>query len=663
MRPWVAWTIAAKELRESLRDRRTLFLMVFLPILLYPALLLLVSQVAMVQAEQLEEQTSRVGYFGATVENPAVAALGTHPWIELRALSPTESLPSEVDVDAYVDLSNWRTPPDPALSQDAVVHFESVVEESRLAVDRIEEVLEAWADDELQRRLAEHDLAPAFANPSDHELVNHSDTSTQGGYVLGSLLPIIVIITVLMGAYYPAIDLTAGEKERGSIQTLFTAPISSLEIVGGKYVAVVGIATISGSANLISMARVVGQNLILSEELAEELDLTISVPVFGALLLNMFLMALLFSAVLLAVAVLARSFKEAQTYITPVYLICLVPAMIAQLPGFEYSPGLGLVPGVGAILLMKSLLLDGVAAEPMFLVGASTVVYTLAVLVVAARLFGQEQVIIGERGSFRIITPPSEIVPRPQPGPGEVLAWYCVAFVLLFYVGSNLQLWHPQLGLALTLWVVLLAPTVGLAVYLKLELRETFHLGRPSAVALVGALLLGVGAMFLVNAANGVIDRFILETPPELAEEMARFFPEPERAVDWVLLLLLVAVSPAICEEALFRGFILSGLRDRVPDWQVIVATGVMFGLFHLSVYRMFGTAVLGMAMAWIVLRTRSIWPAVVFHAVNNGLAVVLAYTVGEGLADDMPASFGVLLLAAGTATLGGWLVSRDARR
>lgn len=649
----VIWTIASKELREAFRDRRTLFLMVFLPVLLYPALVLLITQVASVQVEQLESRDSIVALVGATEAPRLAEALTATERLDVRrveeALDASALLdPRAFGADLLVDLRSGGPDPEaPYASRRVNAHFLSVSEESRQALDRVEAALQAWDRDELQARLLGASLPESFPQPLALGIENHATEQAQGGYLLGAILPMFIIVTVLLGAYYPAIDLTAGEKERGSIQTLFTAPIRTVDIVGGKYLAVVAIAMVSGLANLGSIVLVVGQGMRLAGDLSAEFDLSLTAPVVLALLWNIILIALFFSALLLSVAVLARSFKEAQTYISPVYLLCIVPAMIAQLPGFDYTPQLGIVPAVGTILLMKQILLEGVMLDALFYTTLSTLVWTGLALLAAASLFGREDVVFGERASLTLFPRRRDIKPSERPSLSFGVAWCAVGFVLLFYVGASLQTWSPQLGLALTLWGVLLAPTLGVAWFAKLEFRTTFALRWPTPTGWAATVLLAVSSLVVVNAVNGLIDQHVLPTPPELAEQMAAFFPRPDSALDWILLIALVGISPAVCEEAIFRGFLFSSLRDRVPTFVLIGGTALAFGLFHLSIYRLFGTAALGVVMGLLVWRTRSIYTSALFHAINNTLALVGAFALSPSDALELELPTWAIVLAA----------------
>lgn len=176
---------------------------------------------------------------------------------------------------------------------------------------------------------------------------------------------------------------------------------------------------------------------------------------------------------------------------------------------------------------------------------------------------------------------------RDRPSIGEAIGWYAIVFLLLYYVGATIQQFAPRPGLVVTLWGLVFAPTLLVARYLKVDFVETFHLRRPSARAMVAATLLGVSGVVVVNALNGAVSDLLLPQSGAFAEqfarEMERFFPPPDSIADAVVLILLVAVSPAICEEVLFRGFLLSSLRDRVSPAVAASVTALVATLGILS--------------------------------------------------------------------------------
>jgi ABC-2 type transport system permease protein/sodium transport system permease protein len=203
------------------------------------------------------------------------------------------------------------------------------------------------------------------------------------------LVPLILILMTITGAVYPAIDLTAGERERGTLEILMAAPVPRLSLLLAKYVAVVTVALLTALVNLASMALTLwlsrlGPRLFGVEGLSPLLLLEI--------FLLLLLFAAFFAAVLLALTSFARSFKEAQAYLIPLMLLALVPGVLSLVPDLPLSGPLVLVPLLNIVLLARDLLLGKAEALPAVLVVASTLVYALAAVVVAAAIFGAQAV-------------------------------------------------------------------------------------------------------------------------------------------------------------------------------------------------------------------------------------------------------------------------------
>ncbi|MDX9720036.1 MAG: ABC transporter permease subunit/CPBP intramembrane protease [Myxococcota bacterium] len=621
LRQHIIVVIARKELVESLRDRRTLFMMVVMPILLYAVLFSIVFEFASARKQKLESKRSVVAIEAARGDEGLLEALRAEPTLELR-FEAAGALGEDEGPELIVDFSSWGEDSAEGTHQ-LELRFVSIEDESKLARDRVEKVLRRWQEQELERRMSARGLPSSYWRPLEWTSKDDSDSSQRGGAILAALVPLLVVTTVLSGALYPAIDLTAGEKERGSIQTLFTAPISVLEIVFGKYIAVCAIALLSGTANVLSMALLFS---VSSLGPSAGVDLSFSIQTIVGLVVCILMIAFLVSAVVLGAAIMARNFKDAQNILTPLMFVFIIPGMIAQFPGVEMDPALALIPALNVTLLMKELFKQGLVIEHLFLVAASSLGYTALALVVAAQVFSQERVIVGERASLGLFLQ-RDAKPRLRPSVSEGLAWWVFAFVLLFYVGANLQRWNPQWGLLATLWGVLLVPTLLLTKVQKLNWRETFSLRRAGARGWLAALLLGLSAWSVVALVERAL-RQVLPMPELFVEQMSQFFPQPQGALDALWLLFLLALTPAVCEELLFRGYLFSSLRGRVPNWLLVVGTGLLFGVFHLSIYRILGTSLLGVLMALLVLRGGSIGLSMLFHFLNNGVALLLAFVL-----------------------------------
>ncbi|HEY6478297.1 MAG TPA: type II CAAX endopeptidase family protein, partial [Polyangia bacterium] len=249
----------------------------------------------------------------------------------------------------------------------------------------------------------------------------------------------------------------------------------------------------------------------------------------------------------------------------------------------------------------------------------------------------------------------------PDEGPtaGHALALYAIACVLLFFLFVPLQSWRLGPGLLISEWVGLGGLTWVYARGRGQTLGRVLRLRAPSASALAGAILIGASGWLVI----GLLAESILPAPKEVVESLRRAVAPPAGGRGLVATLFLMALSPAVCEEALFRGPILRGLRSRFSPLMAAILTGLLFGLFHLDAWRLLPTALLGMALSGIALASDSIVPAMTAHFVNNACLIVLA-RLGADDTTALPVRTKLLFgtLGAVVLALGGRLVARAAK-
>ncbi len=637
IRPRIILTIWKKELSETLRDRRTLFVMIVLPVLLYPMLIMGFTRLAEAESDAVMARASTVAVWGRLPDaleqtlasrerltirrdlgipdgmKPRPGGPGL-PRPELRVIERDDARPRDPDLPpATEEVPNavMTSARDLVAERrvDAVlvgwggggavsIYFDSVRDESSLARARLERALRLY-EDSLSRtgfEAAAHDVAPP---------------SRQAGRVIGAMLPIMLLTLCIMGGLYPAIDLTAGEKERGTMQTLMCAPVMPGEIIGGKFLAVWTLSLASAAANVVSLATTVTRTLPLNGA---------SIPVSSYVLTGLILIpvTLLTSALFLAIAVFARDYKEGQSFLTPVYFALAFPAMVTMLPTIELNAWTTFVPVVNIALLIKALLVGEARADLVFVTLAASGIYAALALSLAVRVFHREQVLLGGRESMRDLFGLERGASR-VPSPSLALVMYCVALVASFYGSLMLESRGFMVSLLVMQWGFFLLPVLLAAVLLRMDLRETFSLRVPRLLPLLAVAALGLTAW---TFASGVLLR--LAPPPEtlvrVLERMLRL--TDEGAPLWVIW-LVVAITPAICEEALFRGFVMNGLRSlgAVP---AVGISALLFGVAHASIYRLLPTFFLGIVLGIVVWRTGSLISGIVMHALNNGLLASL---------------------------------------
>jgi len=621
-----------KEMLETLRDKRTLMVMILGPVLVYPVLILVLVTMTQAQQGRLEQQPSRVALIGHAVAPDLTARLRDDKQVTLNTFGiadPRQAVRTG-RVEAAVIVSRDVEAPDEGSPQTAgalariVVIYDQADERSELAYQRIRELLGDYSRGAVTTQLAQLEEGEEYAYPLVIKRESVGTPEGAGRRVLGYVIPMMLVLMTIAGSMYPAIDTTAGEKERGTIETILTTPAGIAEIVAGKFLTVFLIAIATGLLNLAGM----GLSLAAIGHAAQE-TINLSLPIDAALLVLLFLvpLAFLFSSVMMTVAMYARTFKEAQNYATPIYLLCIIPAMMSTLPGFELTSFLCVVPVVGVTLLLKELLQGTIVFGHLALVFASTCLYAYGAFRLTIRLFHNENVLFSSERPFALFVGRRRLKPRPVPTPGEALLLAAICFVLFFTVGQILQSHDLRIGITITMWGLIYLPAVGFARHLKLDVRKTFALRRPSLPAVVGTVIAAVASVLVVLEIE-YVQSTLLPYSQEVAKAMEDAFEKARFSL--VDTLVFVALFPAICEEMLFRGFMLSGFSSKMRRWQAAIVVGVLFGFYHVAPVAMkvipVSHIVIGIVLSLIVAYSRSVFTGMLFHLLYNAGLMTLEY-------------------------------------
>lgn len=393
--------LLAKELTDALRDGRTLFLTLGLPILLYPALTILMGLIVAAGRERLRTEPLRVA-FTTSDARALVEARGALPYTTLVRTEEQEAqrLLSEGDVAAVLRVERGALEVARARGQARVeILYTKRRDPSMEARDRLQRVLTEMSRELLVNRLSSAGLPDTFAEPLHVEEVDIDFERNIGPLIASRLLPIMLLMMLVMGAIYPAIDVTAGEKERGTLETLLVAPVEPMQVMAAKYLTVVVITAATTLVNIGTMALTFMVGLHVSPSGESTLDL--SGGQILTLLAAMVPASFMVAGFALALASLARSFKEAQGVLTPLVLGVSLPALITLMPGVELDAWTAAVPLLNLALLIKATVLG----TAQLLHGAITVVVTVACalfsLWLAGNAFRSEALRFGGAESWR----------------------------------------------------------------------------------------------------------------------------------------------------------------------------------------------------------------------------------------------------------------------
>lgn len=616
-------TLVRKEILDILRDKKTLIIMVAVPILLYPAMIIgMVMIMSMIVASQ-EETIHTAAYAVEYEEQAAVLEQIYEDYkedfnlkLEFLSLSEEDKETAKDSYDAWISFNESET------GLGVTVEYTSTDQDSGYTESMLEDLVDIYRDDLLAEKLEAHGLTEDFLSPVSYEAKDSVSAAESAGMNLGGSIGMLLVVTIMLGAFYPAIDATTGEKERGTLETLLTLPVTNFQMIMSKYIAVSLFACVTAVLSLVSLgASVVFLVNSVSDGLSEEfagIGFSMILSWMPVLLLVMIVTALLITAFSMIFCVFAKSFKEANNYITPVMLIVMFASMAGMLPSVELNYKTALIPIVNVSLLIKQ-----VMAQQMNLALAGITIginfcYSVLVVWILAKMYDSENILFADGfQSFKLFEKRSEIKKGTVPKMGDLILSVVVLLLLVLYLGTAATA-KSVFGGTVVNQILILAMPLLLVWYMKSDIKKLFSLKVPKIKDILGGLILYVG----VYAIMLVVSYVLVLIFPESAENTQMTF-DLMMEQSFVLVVLVMAVMPAIGEELYFRGLMFGSMRYRYKAVWAIVVSSVIFGAFHLSIVKILPTGMLGACFAYITYTSGSIYIGMFLHFFNNLMSAV----------------------------------------
>lgn len=682
--------IMCREVRDQLRDRRMLFMIVVFPLLLYP--LFGMSLVQVVQF--VREQPTPILVMG-TQELPDSPALLTGSQFDARYFDdPRQQKLLEVHLHSAADeevaaednsaesnsprqdraelareylgggkyqavivfppgfsdrLQEFRESmkqlargEESAAQADSsrqlpspTVYFDTSSEKSRVTYSRTLRVLQKWSEAIGQENLKLSHLPVATMQPFLIGQEDVADSRHRDAAIWSKILPFLLLVWALTGAFYPAIDLCAGEKERGTLETLLVSPAQRTEIVWGKLFTVMIFSVMTSVLNLLSMSLT---GTLVLRQLGAFGPPPLLTPVW--LLFALLPVSALFSALCMALAAFARSTKEGQYYLMPLVTITLPLVVLPLSPGAELNLGHSLIPLSGIMLMLRSLM-EGEFVKVLYfgpIVMSVTLFCCLMAIRWAVDQFNREGVLFRESERLDIKLWFQQLVRNRPMTPTAAMGLFCGMLILVirFFLDMSGLAGQSVIQAALVLQLVaVLSPALFMTIMLTEDPKRALGLTWPGFRAIaVGGLL-----AFAINPVAVWIGEFIQRiypVDPQILEVLSR----GQRQVPLLAMFLVMSVVPAICEELAFRGFILSGLRHMGRKWWAILVSAFFFGAAHLMLQQSLSAAFIGVVIAYVAVQTGSILPCMFFHFVHNGMVWVLGMWLPQQAAGELSNPF-----------------------
>ncbi|MCY7297010.1 ABC transporter permease subunit [Alteromonas sp. a30] len=393
------WLVFQKELREAIRDKRSILFMFLFPLVLFP---LLFGGVALFAAKAVQDAESKVLKYSILnhEHHPQIVAdFAADKHYRFIAASPhnfKQRIQSgELDFVLLLPDTLMKNPLE--VGQSRIKLFLNDASLNKV-FNRVREKTKVYSEQMQAQMLASlgvsQDKKDALMRPIYIEKVNLANDREDLGEKIGGFIPYFIFVLLLQGVVYLAADLGAGEKERGTLETLLLAPIPRQDIVLGKFFAIM----VAGlTSALVTVVSFVGWGIGIGQGLA----ISVISEFFSQIgLLDMLLMFLMlipvvtiFASLTLSLSIFAKSYKEAQTYMGYLMLLAFVPIVLAMLPGVSLQGGWAWVPLTNVALAIKELVKGTMNYSAFVAIFLSTALIGLGALYFCVRWFNKEKVL------------------------------------------------------------------------------------------------------------------------------------------------------------------------------------------------------------------------------------------------------------------------------
>jgi sodium transport system permease protein len=390
-----------KEFTEWIRDRRTLISTVLVPLFMFPILIVGFSSLAIVMVGKAQKETPTVMILGGDDSPQLLASLKQAKTLDVvpYAANWKEQI-SEKEIRAAVDIPpRFQASLESGSTETVKIYFYEGEMKSSFAADRLKDFFKDYRDTVVKNRLTAKNLPVSVLTPFDVKQENVAPPEKVSGATFGGFIGYMVILLCMTGAMYPAIDLTAGEKERGTMETILSSPISRMHLVLGKFFLVLSAALATAALSVLSMSvsftllRRFGGSATSEGGDAASVLLQLGPKAVVSIFLMALPLAVLFAAALMTIALFAKTYKEAQSYLTPMTFLVVIPAIAALMPGIELTPKLALVPILSTSLVCKEIMAGTYHWNSISIIFLSSCVYAAAALFLAFKTFQRESVL------------------------------------------------------------------------------------------------------------------------------------------------------------------------------------------------------------------------------------------------------------------------------
>ena len=391
------FVIFKKELVDTVRDRKAMFFMVIFPILLFPLIIGVTVKIHLNVMQKEQDKTLNLAFINKSddtileemfLQDTSLQILKNIPINTADSLITADSIDAAIIIEEnfLTNIQNYNT-------GNIQLHFQTK-DELEIAIKRIKNIINTYSETILTNRMAELNISQEILEPIQIIDMDLATSREKLGKTLGKFLPYLFILFCFTGAMYPALDLGAGEKERGTLETLLVAPATRLEILYGKF----GVIAFAGIASaMFSLAGILGSVTFIASIPEEIISFALGVlqPATILILISLlFPLTIFFAAMLLIFSIYANSFKEAQSISQPLMILVFIPIMLGSIiPGIHLDNLTALIPIMNVSLACKEVISGTAEWIPMIIVYISSFTIAGISIYFCSKWFERESVI------------------------------------------------------------------------------------------------------------------------------------------------------------------------------------------------------------------------------------------------------------------------------
>jgi sodium transport system permease protein len=389
--------IWAKEILDTIRDRRAVITMVVVPLLLMPLLVLGPNVLRLSQEEGRLTQTQDIAVINAEAAPLLVTAIENDQGLAILQISnPVEAIQDE-DISALViipdDFEEAIT--NETGIDDISIQYKISSSSSEAALEKLSDILDAYEHEIVAARLEQRGISEDLISPFRVQRVNVAPVSEVSGYFLSLLLPLFLILWAAVGGAQTAIDLSVGEKERGTLEFLLVSPPKRASFVLGKVLTVFSVTLVATTLSLsgFALSLTYGGVIFPGSQLFDTLSFALSIETLLLLFATVMVAAIMMSALTFALYLWTRSFKQAQTFTTYLSFAVMIPAFAVSFTDPPTNTQAFIIPVYNATAILKSVLLGNIDWTNILVTYGSCAFYAAIGLIAAIRMYNNERVL------------------------------------------------------------------------------------------------------------------------------------------------------------------------------------------------------------------------------------------------------------------------------